>query len=167
MKCDYCEDKGVVGGVMPWKNGSAHACPCPYCEGNPVIKFKPGITPWTGVIMPVPDVHKNTPGFSTWAEPDRAGERVIIVIDPRCRMWCWSEKGQYGMPPMLQSELTVLATEVMFEGHGDEYQCGVAVEGVLDEAGDLELYMLVPLIALLDGEDTQTMGCRRLTSNSL
>jgi len=147
---------------MPWKNGGATACPCAYCTSTPTLKFKPGVTPWTGVMMPVPDVHKDTPGFSTYAEPDLPGERVIIVIDPRWRMWCWSEKGQFMMSPMLQGELTILATHMMFEG-GDEYACGMAVEGTFDiEQDTVHVYMAVPLISLLDGKDTRTLGARRL-----
>lgn len=160
-RCDYCNNTGVVGGVMPWKNGGAHANACPYCASSPVLKFKAGVTPWTGCIMPVPDVHKNTPGFSTYAEPDVPGERVIIVIDPRWRMWCWGENGRFIMSPMLHSELTVLATHMMFEG-ADEYACGMALEGTFDiEADVVHLYMALPLLSLLDGKDTKPLGTRR------
>lgn len=161
MTCEYCNDTGMVGGVMPWKNGTAHANPCPDCTSSPALKFKPGVTPWTGCIMPVPDVNKDTPGFSTYAEPDLPGERVIVVIAPDFRIWCWGEFGRYAVSQLLIDELTVLASQAMFDAPLDEYQCGVAIEGIMS-GGDLMIYMLVPLIALLDGEDTQQMGLRRM-----
>lgn len=160
MNCDYCEDRGVVGGTMPWRNGGSHANPCAYCTSSPAMKFKPGVTPWTGVIMPVPDVDKDTPGFSTYAEPDLPGDRVIIVVDPRWRMWCWSETGRYEMSPMLAAELTVLGTQLIFDGFNDRYACGVAFEGIMQD-DTLAVYMAVPLLALLDGEDDVDLGARR------
>lgn len=160
MTCHYCNNTGVVGGTMPWPNGTSHANPCAYCKSSPVLKFKPGVTPFTGSIMPVPDVHKDTPGYSTYAEPDLPGERVIVVIDPRCRMWCWGETGRFEMHEGLIAELAVLATQAMFDGFGNEYACGVAVEGIVYN-DMLAIYMLVPLIALLDGKDTKTLGSRR------
>lgn len=162
MSCDYCKSIGVVGGSMPWPNGTSHAAPCDYCTSSPALKFKPGVTPWTGVIMPVPEWNSTVdmPAFSLYAEPDVSGERVIVVVDPKCRMWCWGEGGKYIMSKMLIDELTVLATEVMFDGH-DEYACGIAFEGVM-VGGDLALYMMVPLLSLLDGVDTHHLGTRRL-----
>lgn len=162
MSCDYCNSIGVVGGTMPWPNGTSHAAPCSYCSSSPALKFKPGVTPWTGSIMPVPewDASAYLPAFSLYAEPDLGGERVIVVVDPACRMWCWGEFGKYAMSKMLIDELTVLATEIMFEGH-KEYACGIAFEGVM-VGSDLALYMAVPLLSLLDGVDTHHLGTRRL-----
>lgn len=162
MSCDYCKSIGVVGGSMPWPNGTSHAAPCDYCTSSPALKFKPGVTPWTGSIMPVPEWDGSTemPAHSLYAEPDLGGERVIVVIDPTCRMWCWGEGGKYAMSKMLQAELTVLATDVMFEGHA-EYACGIAIEGLIVD-GDLWIYMMVPLLSLLDGVDTHHLGTRRL-----
>lgn len=162
MSCDYCNSVGVVGGAMPWSDGTSHAAPCAYCSSSPALKFKPGVTPWTGVIMPVPewDASADMPAFSLYAEPDVGGERVIVVIDPRCRMWCWGESGKYAMSKLLIAELTVLATVMIFEAH-KEYACGIAIEGVM-VGGDLAIYMLVPLLSLLDGVDTHHLGTRRL-----
>jgi len=161
MSCDYCNSVGVVGGTAPWRNGTSHAVPCSYCNSSPALKFKPGVSPWTGVVMPVPQFEEGEfSAMSLYAEPDRPGERVIVVVDPACRMWCWGEGGKYVMSNMLKNELTVLATNIMFEGHS-EYSCGLAFEGVM-VGGDLELYMAVPLLSLLDGEDTHNLGTRRL-----
>lgn len=171
MSCDYCNSIGVVGGAMPWTHGTRHAAPCAYCSSSPALKFKPGVSPWTGVVMPVPDfADGEVSAMSIYAEPDLAGERVIIVVDPGCRMWCCGEAGKYVMSQMLIDELTVLATEIMFEGHA-EYACGIAFEGLVVGAdtsgdpmlgGDLALYMAVPLLSLLDGVDTHHLGTRRL-----
>lgn len=171
MTCHYCSSIGVVGGTMPWPNGTSHANPCAYCKSSPALKFKAGATPWTGVVMPVPNfTDGKVSAMSLYAEPDVAGDRVIVVVDPRCRMWCWGETGKYAMSNMLIGELTVLATEIMFDGY-PEYSCGVAFEGIvvgsqgqdgLITGGDLALYVAVPLLSLLDGVDTHNLGTRRL-----
>lgn len=160
MSCDYCNGVGVVGGVMPWRGGSAHANPCPYCTSSPAMKFKPGVTPWTGTLMDVWPVDNETKGMSTYAEPLIKGERMVISIDNRWRINCWAEAGAYQMSPMLISELTVLATQLVFDGFRDRYACGVAFEGIMRD-DTLHIYMAVPLLSLLEGEDDLDLGTRR------
>jgi len=161
IACHYCSDACVVGGAMPWANGTTHITVCPYCDpgASPLLKFKPTVTPFTGSIMPVPGFTADTDGMSVWVEPDMPGERVIIVADTKCRMWCWSDKGRYVMDEEMLDELTLLATHISMDGW-PEYGQGMAFEGLMC-GEELWLYLVLPLTSLLDGADDHILGGRR------
>lgn len=169
--CDYCDNRGVVGGRMP--DGVYTARPCKHCdlnEGNPVITFEKMSSPMQGsVIEPElysADKHET---WTCWLEPELPGVRLVAVIDPMYRTHLWSGEGLAvkGSWPMvkLESELARLAMDLRWIGD-KEWAAGAALELTYVPGADQRLVQAhvchtMPFTALLSGRDTTPLGQRR------
>lgn len=164
--CDYCNDTNLVAGPG---HPPHYVVACSYCEPTvtPLTSIKPGVSPWQGTIMPVPDYKPGLDnGFTVWLEPDVAGERCIVVVPAATlKPFTWTVDGRVTMHKHITSALVELAQSLQFNGINgfDEWDCGAAFEMILPATGDYPLlYHAMPLLALLDGRDAVCLGVRQI-----
>ncbi len=171
--CLYCNDMGVVGGLMPDKTHTA--MPCSYCHpkaGNPVLAFERVESPMKGIALE-PEIY--SPGkhntWTCWLEPQLPGVRMVAVVDPKYRTYLWSAEGLQvtGSFPLikLQSELAELAMDLRWIGD-KAWAAGVVLEIIYTPTeGDgliqAHVYHAMPFTALLGGTDVDPIGLRQAT----
>lgn len=160
MACEYCAGLAVVGGSLP--DRSRRASPCQYCDeaDSPMTAY------WMSEVMwPVPFDPRHT-AFTHWIEPELQGTRVIaVLLEGKEHNWVgWHSKHKL-LPPDsattdLREQLCELHRILAFNGERD-WMLGAAFDGVLLD-GVLTLVHALPLVPLLDGQDSSPHSVRRL-----
>lgn len=137
---------------------------------QPHLYFADSRKPWPGELMHPTTYDPKCNGYSCWAEPDLAGERLVCTVMPDYASFMWSPEGRgvRGTWPVLkmQCDLARLAMQLRWHG-GKEWIGGAAIEVVFvqGEPGvrdpQFHAYHAMPLVSLLHGADTMPLGVRR------